>query len=102
VKEGSDSEVNRRKRHDLVWGLIEPLFARKDAKRLFSPEQRRVLWNTAAERICAECSGQLTWADFQADHIKPFSRGGKTSLDNAALLCSTCNASKRKKLKKTA
>ena len=97
VREGSDTEVNRRKRHDIICGLIEPIFERKDANRGFSPEQRRILWNTAEQRVCKECGCQLTWADFQADHIKPFASGGKTDLKNAAILCAKHNKIKGKK-----
>lgn len=96
VREGSDSEANRRKRHEVLCGLLEPVFDRKDSSRLFSPEQRRILWNTAAERVCAECKRPLTWANFQADHIRPFATGGKTILDNAAILCAKHNAAKGK------
>jgi hypothetical protein len=96
VREGSDTEVNRRKRHDIICGLIEPIFERKDAKRVFSSEQRRILWNTAEERVCKQCRRQLTWADFQADHIRPFASGGKTDLANAAILCVEHNAKKGK------
>jgi 5-methylcytosine-specific restriction endonuclease McrA len=99
VREGSDTETNRRKRHEILLGLIEPIFERKDAKRAFSPEQRRVLWNSADERVCKECGLQLTWADFQADHIKPFAAGGKTDLENAAILCAQHNKRKGKKLR---
>ena len=102
VREGSDTEVNRRKRHDIICGLIEPIYERKDAKRGFSPEQRRILWNTANERVCKECGCQLTWADFQADHIKPFASGGKTDLANAAILCEEHNKKKGKKTRGSA
>lgn len=102
VKEGVDSEGNRRKRHELLSGLLQPIFERKDANRLFSPEQRRILWNTAEERVCAECGCVLTWRDFHADHIKPFSLGGKTSLENAALLCVKHNLIKGKRSRKAA
>jgi len=97
VREGSDREANRRKRHDIICGLIEPIFERKDAKRAFSPEQRRILWNTADERRCKECGCALTWADFHADHVKPFASGGKTELSNAAILCAKHNQLKGKK-----
>lgn len=96
VREGSDTEANRRKRHDILRGLVEPLFERKDALRIFSPEQRRVLWNTAEEQVCQKCGCALTWADFQADHIKAFAAGGRTELRNAALLCAEHNQQKGK------
>ena len=97
VREGSDTEANRRKRHEIICGLLEPILERKDARRGFSAEQRRVLWNTADDRICQECGLPLTWADFQADHIKPFVSGGKTDLENAAILCAAHNKKKGKK-----
>ncbi len=102
VREGSDSESNRRKRHEILSGLLEPIFETKDNQRLFSPEQRRILWNTAEERVCAECGCELNWNDFQADHIKPYSLGGKSILANAALLCATHNAAKGKRFRRTA
>jgi hypothetical protein len=97
VREGSDSETNRRKRHNILEGLLLPLFETKDQHRLFSPEQRRILWNTADERVCDVCGCTLSWEDFHADHIKPHSSGGQTSLSNAALLCVEHNLKKGKK-----
>jgi 5-methylcytosine-specific restriction endonuclease McrA len=97
VREGSDTEVNRRKRHDILRGVIEPVLDRKDTRRGFSPEQRRILWNSAEKRVCEECGCELTWADFQADHVRPFTLGGKTELANAAILCAKHNASKGKR-----
>ncbi len=42
-------------------------------------------------RICGvECSGGLHNIHF--DHIKPWSKGGETTLDNLQVLCSKCNA----------
>ncbi|MGD0778143.1 MAG: HNH endonuclease signature motif containing protein [Candidatus Solibacter sp.] len=36
----------------------------------------------------------LTWDNFTIDHIKPYSKGGRTELDNADLMCRSCNAAK--------
>jgi 5-methylcytosine-specific restriction endonuclease McrA len=36
----------------------------------------------------------LDWINFQVDHIKAYSRGGKTDLSNAALICASCNPKK--------
>jgi hypothetical protein len=101
VREASDSESNRLKRHSILEGLLQPLFGKKDEQRLFSSEQRRILWNTADERVCAECGCELNWNDFHADHIKPHCLGGMTTLDNAAILCATHNLAKGKKFRKT-
>ena len=97
VREGSDSEANRRKRHNILEGLLLPLFETKDQNRVFSPEQRRILWNTVEDRVCGVCGCTLSWDDFHADHIKPYSSGGQTILSNAALLCAKHNLEKGKK-----
>ena len=102
VRDASDSEQNRQKRHSILEGLLQPLFERKDQQRLFSPEQRRILWNKAEERVCAECGCELDWSDFHTDHIKPYSLGGMTVLDNAAILCVAHNIAKGKKFRESA
>jgi 5-methylcytosine-specific restriction endonuclease McrA len=73
---------------------LDGLFERKDEKRIFSAEQRRLLWNSEEKKKCALCDEQLDWTNFQVDHIKAYSKGGKTELSNAALTCGPCNASK--------
>ncbi|MBK6407914.1 MAG: HNH endonuclease [Holophagales bacterium] len=40
------------------------------------------------------CGRRLGWDDFTADHVRPFSRGGRTVLSNAALLCRKHNSAK--------
>lgn len=95
VREGTDELNNRRKREQILRGLLETLFERKDSARHFSPAQRRILWNTTGARRCAQCGKRLTWEDFTIDHIDPYSKGGKTKLENAALMCAPCNSAKR-------
>lgn len=43
------------------------------------------------EYRCLSCSTHL---DLTADHIKPESKGGATSLENLQTLCRSCNSSK--------
>ncbi len=93
VIQSTDEISQRQKRENILRGLFESLFKRKDPNRLFSQEQRRILWNTSAARRC-ECGKLLTWGDFSIDHIKPFSKGGRTKLENAALMCRQCNSKK--------
>lgn len=94
VKEGTDALSNRKRREQILDGLLRPLFEAKDEKRIFSPEQRRFLWHTTAERRCGVCKCRLTWDDFTIDHIHPHSKGGRTAIENAALLCRRHNSSK--------
>ncbi|MBD0371451.1 MAG: DUF262 domain-containing protein [Pyrinomonadaceae bacterium] len=94
VLEATDEINQRRKREQLLRGLLEPLFHKKDAARLFSIEQRRILWNTTTNPKCVVCRRNLTWDDFTIDHIDPWSKGGRTDLDNAALMCHQHNSAK--------
>ncbi len=94
VLEGTDELTKRQKRESILRGLLGSLFQRTDTKRLFSSEQRRILFNTAGERKCAECGKKLGWDDFTADHVRPFSKGGRTVLSNASLMCQRHNSAK--------
>jgi hypothetical protein len=94
VTHATDALPQRKKREQILRKLLESLFERKDEDRFFSPEQRRIIWNTTDERICTKCGKPVTWDDFTVDHIKPHTKGGRTELDNAALMHRGCNASK--------
>lgn len=96
VLRGTDEIGQRRRREEILRGLLESLFLRKDSQRTFSSEQRRILWNSSASRKCQArgCNKILTWADFTIDHINPHTKGGQTKLANAALLCKSCNSKK--------
>ena len=52
---------------------------------------------TAYERqggICASCKKSFKLDDMEADHIDPWSKGGKTNADNCQMLCKPCNRRK--------
>ncbi len=97
VLEGTDEINQRRKREKILRGLVESLFLQKDSARFYSQEQRRILWNTTESPKCGKCNRNLTWDDFTIDHIDPWSKGGKTDLNNAALMCRPCNSKKQNK-----
>jgi len=94
VLQATDEYNQRKAREAILRGLLESLFAKKDSQRGFTPEQRRLLWNTAGSRRCEKCGKLLSWNDFTLDHIDPYSKGGRSRLENAALMCRTCNSSK--------
>lgn len=61
--------------------------------RAFTPKMAR----TAYERqqgICPKCGKHFEIEDMQADHITPWSRGGKTIQENCQMLCADCNRRK--------
>lgn len=47
--------------------------------------------------ICAKCGKHFEEAQMEADHIKPWSQGGKTVIENCQLLCKNCNRKKSDK-----
>lgn len=96
VSQMTDDISQRRKREQILSGILRSLFARKDSQRGFTAEQRRIIWNTAANRTCVYqgCGKRLTWDDFTIDHINPHSKGGESKLNNAALMCRKHNSAK--------
>jgi 5-methylcytosine-specific restriction endonuclease McrA len=94
IQGDTDSSATRERRRQLLRGLLWSLFERKDDQRIFSPEQRRVLWNNDHQRMCAKCKKPLHWQDLSIDHVRAYTRGGKTNLKNAQLMHRKCNSSK--------
>ena len=61
--------------------------------RAFTPKMAR----TAYERqngICPMCGKHYDFKEMQADHITPWSKGGRTTADNCQMLCADCNRRK--------
>ena len=100
VISATDDISQRRKRKTILDSVLRNLFASKDKQRNFSPEQRRLIWNSSQERKCIECGEKLTWNNFTIDHIAPHSKGGKTEIDNADLMCRKHNSAKGNRTKK--
>jgi 5-methylcytosine-specific restriction endonuclease McrA len=94
VQGDTDSAATRQRRAKVLRGLLLPIYEHKDSKRGFSSEQRRIIWNTDTKKKCSKCRRNLTWDDFTVDHIKAHVRGGRTRLDNAQLMCRSCNSRK--------
>jgi len=94
TQQSTDNLAQRKRRAEMIEQLLSGLFEAKDERRIFSPEQRRILWNSDDKKACRLCGTALDWNNFQVDHIAPHSKGGRTELVNAALTCVSCNASK--------
>lgn len=96
VSQMTDDVSQRRKREQILRGILESLFTKRDGQRGFTAEQRRIIWNTSVNRTCSHprCNVKLTWDDFTIDHINPHSKGGRSQLENAALMCRKHNSSK--------
>ena len=90
----ADDDVNSKK------GIYEYVLSNcsKDKERhlsirKFSDKDKR----TAYERqngICPICGEYHTIDEMEGDHIIPWSKGGKTTIDNLQMLCKKCNREK--------
>ena len=94
VQGDTDSSANRERRSAILRNLLWSLYERKDDKRSFTAEQRRILWNSEDKPLCRKCHKALSWNDLSVDHVRAFARGGRTSLRNAQLMHRRCNSSK--------
>jgi len=64
--------------------------------RLFSDKQKREVYEKQ-NGICHKCLKPFELKEMEADHIKPWSQGGKTDAANCQMLCKDCNRRKSNK-----
>lgn len=91
----ADDEVTKKK------GVYEYLLTRNEKHlsiRAFTDSQKRTLYERQGG-ICPACPQPTKFeiSQMEADHIKPWSQGGKTELDNGQMLCRDCNRAKSDK-----
>ena len=81
-------------------GVYEYVLTRKEKHlniRAFSDNQKREAYERQ-QGICERCGEHFELAEMEADHIKPWHAGGKTSAENCQMLCRECNRDKSGKL----
>ena len=77
----------------------------KDEKRGFTELERIIIYRKG-KGLCQQClregksenDSKVSWSNYQADHVVPHAKGGRTVLDNGELLCSYHNQSKGAKI----
>tara|TARA_B110000881_G_C18539853_1_gene497917 strand:+ start:78 stop:1301 length:1224 start_codon:yes stop_codon:yes gene_type:complete len=99
VSHSSDSKSSLEWRHDFFitkFGVKFQDVPFKDENRNFSYEQRRSIWRRDINcKIKIKCEGKkLKFSDMDADHIIPYSKGGKTVVSNGRASCPECNRSR--------
>lgn len=57
-------------------------------------EDDKILMYEKQEHKCALCNKIFAYQEMAGDHIKPWSKGGKTTLENLQMLCKDCNSKK--------
>jgi 5-methylcytosine-specific restriction endonuclease McrA len=73
----------------------------KDEKRSFNEAERIIIYrkNRGLCQMClsenkSEKESQVSWTEFEADHILPHTLGGKTEIFNGQVLCRIHNKKK--------
>ena len=61
--------------------------------RAFTPKMARAAYERQ-KGICPKCKKHFEIEEMQADHITPWSKGGRTVADNCQMLCADCNRRK--------
>ena len=61
--------------------------------RNFSKGMKQKAYNAQGGR-CRHCGRHGSMKDMEADHIVPYSKGGRTTYSNLQILCRPCNRSK--------
>jgi 5-methylcytosine-specific restriction endonuclease McrA len=61
--------------------------------RFATPEQRTFVY-FRDDAKCHYCGTDISFNSFHADHIYPFSKGGKTNINNLVASCYMCNVAK--------
>lgn len=77
-------------------GIYEYLLDGKERHlniRAFSPEMARAAYERQ-KGVCTKCGKNFAIEEMQADHITPWSKGGKTTAENCQMLCDDCNRRK--------
>jgi hypothetical protein len=83
----------------LMRNMLEkyPRLSRKDGQRDYTRTQKMAIFRRDGGtcKVKTKCGGvKLTWDDWHCDHILPWSKGGKTTVENGQASCSACNLSK--------
>jgi hypothetical protein len=100
----TDAEESLKYRHEyLLRKFFEysPDIELKDNNRFFTEEQRLAIYrrNNGMCQLKIKCNGEkCDWGNWEADHIIPWSKGGKTTVDNGQVACPDCNKAKSNKV----
>jgi len=73
-----------------MYAILQPEL--KDPTRIFGPIERQLIYYRDGKKCQhPRCGADVVWADAEFHHVKEHSKGGKTVLENGALVCKHCH-----------
>jgi hypothetical protein len=85
------SEVIQRRHEFFAEKMYEALQPQiKDPQRAFGTLEREIIYYRDKKR-CAVCDAEVIWAEAEIHHVQQHSQGGRTSLNNGALVHRHCH-----------
>jgi regulatory protein YycI of two-component signal transduction system YycFG len=90
-----DEEVQKAKGiYEYLLSKDEDPFAAKLLNlRAFSDRDKQAAYSRQGHK-CAICGKEFPYEEMAGDHIKPWSKGGLTTIENCQMLCKDCNSKK--------
>lgn len=84
----------RERRYEILDEIVRPGLRKgdRDNRREFSESQKLLIWQLDKKKICKMCGRQVSsYADYEPDHVIPWSKGGRTEVSNGQVTHATCN-----------
>jgi hypothetical protein len=106
LTQGTAGQTGIQHRHRVLASdllLFIPNLKLLDDQRIFDENQRIAIFRKFHGKCenpdnSPDCEVDCQWENFHADHIVPWSAGGKTTVGNGQLLCTSCNQKKGAKM----
>ena len=90
----ADDEVGSKKGiYEYLLSTRKPSDERLLSLRTFTETEKKTMYARQGG-ICPICGKHFELREMEGDHKKPWSKGGKTTLDNGQMLCKACNLKK--------
>jgi hypothetical protein len=88
-----NSKDRREARIRILTEIFNDVCSSPDPNRSFKEWERRYIWASSQDKVCARCGERVEWKDFHAGHKIPHAKGGKTTIENGQIEHSWCNQS---------